>query len=105
MLTRMLTAVVLAPIPQVPAPPCTLAGPPVEARWSGAIPPASTAEAPLRVVADVPPPGSASRFDSEPRARIRATVHLPHGGRAACRFRRTRRTRHRQSRRVSHGDW
>src|SRR5207248_468086 len=63
MLTRMLTAVVLAPIPQVPAPPCTLAGPPVEARWSGAIPPASTAEAPLRAVTDVPLPGSASRFD------------------------------------------
>src|SRR6266576_1798682 len=60
MLTRMLTAVVLAPISQVPAPPCTLAGPPVEARWSGANPPASTAEAPLRVVADVPLPGSAS---------------------------------------------
>src|SRR5256884_2350248 len=65
MLTRMPTAVVLAPIPQVPAPPCTLAGPAVEARWSGAIPPASTAEAPLRVVADVPLPGSASRFDYE----------------------------------------
>src|SRR6266487_821923 len=73
MLTRMLTAVVLAPIPQVPAPPCTLAGPPVEARWSGAIPPASTAEAPLRVIADVPLPGSASRFDYqslEPSGRL-----------------------------------
>src|SRR6266480_2531541 len=53
MLTRMLTAVVLAPISQVPAPPCTLAGPPVEARWSRAIPRASTAEAPLRVVANL----------------------------------------------------
>src|SRR5437899_9819928 len=63
MLTRTLTAFVLAATPQVPTPTCKLAGPPVEAHWSGAIPPASTAEAPLRVVADVPLPGSASRFD------------------------------------------
>src|SRR5437867_12080204 len=63
MLTRALTALVLAATPQVPTPACTLAGPPVEARWSGAIPPASTAEAPLRVVADVPLPGTAPRFD------------------------------------------
>src|SRR2546425_3343544 len=63
MLTRRLTAFVLAATPQVPTPPCKLAGPPVEAHWSGAIPPASTAEAPLRVVADAPLPGSASRFD------------------------------------------
>jgi len=34
MLTRTLTAFVLAAIPQVPTPRCTLAGPPVEARWS-----------------------------------------------------------------------
>src|SRR5206468_10834582 len=42
---------------------CTLAGSSVEAHWSGAIRPASTAEAPLRAVTDVPLPGSASRFD------------------------------------------
>src|SRR5438128_7615079 len=47
MLTRTLTAFVLAATPQVPTPPCKLAGPPVDAHWSGAIPPASTAEAPL----------------------------------------------------------
>src|SRR3989441_11801026 len=64
MLTRTLTAFVLAATPQVSTPTCKLAGPPVEAQLSGAIPPASTAEAPLRVVADVPLPGSASRFDA-----------------------------------------
>src|SRR6266550_2088831 len=80
MLTRMLTAVVLAPIPQVPAPPCTLASPPVEARWSGAIPPASTAEAPLRVVADVPLPGSASRFDYQSLAPASGRLFISHMG-------------------------
>src|SRR5881394_3732692 len=80
MLTRMLTAVVLAPIPQVPAPPCTLAGPPVEARWSGAIPPASTAEAPLRVVADVPLPGSASRFDYQSLEPASGRLFISHMG-------------------------
>src|SRR5437588_11942363 len=80
MLTRMLTAVVLAPISQVPAPPCTLAGPPVEARWSGAIPPASTAEAPLRVVADVPLPGSASRFDYQSLAPASGRLFISHMG-------------------------
>src|SRR5207248_357528 len=80
MLTRMLTAVVLAPIPQVPAPPCTLAGPPVEARWSGAIPPASTAEAPLRVVAHVPLPGSASRFDYQSLEPASGRLFISHMG-------------------------
>ncbi len=63
MLTHTLIAFVLAATPQVPTPTCTLAGPPAEAHWSGAIPPAPRAVAPLRVVADVPLPGSASRFD------------------------------------------
>src|SRR5438477_10085804 len=52
---------------------CALAGPPVEAHWSGATPPASTARAPLRAVTDVPLPGSASRFDYqslEPSGRL-----------------------------------
>ena len=53
MLTRTLTAFALAATPQVPTPTCKLAGPPAEAHWSGAIPPASPAEAPLRAVADV----------------------------------------------------
>src|SRR5256885_8377898 len=80
MLTRMLTAVVLAPISQVPAPPCTLAGPPVEARWSGAIPPASTAVAPLRVVTDVPLPGSASRFDYQSLEPASGRLFISHMG-------------------------
>src|SRR5436853_3843470 len=80
MLTRMLTAVVLAATPQVPAPPCTLAGPQVEARWSSAIPPASTAEAPLRAVADVPLPGSASRFDYQSLEPASGRLFISHMG-------------------------
>src|SRR5437667_886965 len=80
MLTRTLTAFLFAATPQVPAPPCTLAGPPVEAHWSGAIPPASTAEAPLRVVADVPLPGSASRFDYQSLEPASGRLFLSHMG-------------------------
>src|SRR5438045_5294732 len=80
MLTRTLTTFVLAATPQVPAPPCTLAGPPVEAHWSGAIPPASTAEAPLRVVADVPLPGSASRFDYQSLEPASGRLFISHMG-------------------------
>ncbi len=80
MLTRTLTAFVLAATPQVPTPPCTLAGPPVEAHWSGAIPPASTAEAPLRVVADVPLPGSASRFDYQSLESASGRLFISHMG-------------------------
>src|SRR3989440_6164622 len=63
MVAHILIAVTLVGPPGPPAPVCTLAGPPVQARWSGTIQPASTADAPLRLVADVPLPGSASRFD------------------------------------------
>src|SRR6266566_6711020 len=63
MVAHILIALRLVGPPGPPAPVCTLAGPPVEARWSGTIPPASRADPPLRVVADVPLPGSASRFD------------------------------------------
>src|SRR2546423_10784511 len=80
MLTRTLTALVLAATPQVPTQPCTLAGPPVEAHWSGAIPPASTAEAPLRVVADVPLPGSASRFDYQSLEPASGRLFISHMG-------------------------
>src|SRR5438046_6461875 len=80
MLTRTLTSFVLAATPQVPTPACTLAGPPVEARWSGAIPPASTAEAPLRVVTDVPLPGSASRFDYQSLEPASGRLFISHMG-------------------------
>src|SRR5881227_455214 len=80
MLTRTLTAFVLAATPQVPTPPCKLAGPAVEAHWSGAIPPASQAEAPLRVVTDVPLPGSASRFDYQSLEPASGRLFISHMG-------------------------
>src|SRR5207248_10349629 len=80
MLTRTLTAFVLAATPQVPTPPCKLAGPAVEAHWSGAIPPASKAEAPLRVVTDVPLAGSASRFDYQCLEPASARLFISHMG-------------------------
>src|SRR3989475_3543841 len=80
MLTRTLTAFVLAATPQVPTPPCKLAGPPVEAHWSGAIPPASTAEAPLRLVADEPLPGNASRFDYQSLESASGRLFISHMG-------------------------
>src|SRR5437870_12496429 len=63
MVPPVLIALTLVGPPKAPAPVCTLAGPPVQARWSGTIPPATTADAPLRLVADIPLPGSPSRFD------------------------------------------
>src|SRR2546428_9232806 len=80
MLTRTLTAFVLAATPQLPTPTCKLAGPPVDAHWSGAIPPASTAEAPLRVVADAPLPGSASRFDYQSLEPASGRLFISHMG-------------------------
>src|SRR5437763_3892654 len=80
MLTRTLTAFALAAIPHVPTPPCKLAGPAVEAHWSGAIPPASQAEAPLRVVTDVPLPGSASRFDYQSLEPASGRLFISHMG-------------------------
>jgi len=80
MLTRRLTAFVLAATPRVPTPPCKLAGPPVEAHWSGAIPPASKAEAPLRLVADVPLQGSASRFDYQSLEPASGRLFISHMG-------------------------
>src|SRR5213078_4153463 len=80
MLTRTLTALVLAATPQVPTQPCTLPGPAVEAHWSGAIPPASKAEAPLRVVTDVPLPGSASRFDYQSLEPASGRLFISHMG-------------------------
>src|SRR2546426_6830893 len=80
MLTRALTAFVLAATPQVATQTCKLAGPPVEARWSGTIPPSSSADAPLRVVADVPLPGSASRFDYQSLEPASGRLFISHMG-------------------------
>jgi len=73
MVAYSLTAFILFAARQTPSTPCTLAGPLVEAHWPGAIPPASTAHAPLRAITDLPLPGSASRFDYqslEPSGRL-----------------------------------
>src|SRR2546425_9419212 len=80
MLTRTLISFVLAAPPRAPTPTCKLAGPPAEAHWSGAIPPASTAETPLRVVADVPLPGSASRFDYQSLEPASGRLFISHMG-------------------------
>jgi len=62
MLPLWLTTFTLAALQQSPSG-CTLAGPATEARWSGTVPRASTSAAPLQLVADLPLPGSTSRFD------------------------------------------
>src|SRR2546422_296208 len=80
MLTRTLIALTLAGPPKTQAPTCTLAGPPIQARWSGTIPPAPAAVAPLRVVADVPLPGSASRFDYQSLEPASGRLFVSHMG-------------------------
>src|SRR6266576_3887177 len=62
MLPFWLTPFALVGAQQAPSP-CTLAGPTVEARWTGTVPRAATAAAPLQLVADHPLPGTTSRFD------------------------------------------
>lgn len=61
--TQTLTTLAIRATAQVLSPTCALAGPAVEAHWSGTVPQVSTANAPLRVVADIPLPSGASRFD------------------------------------------
>src|SRR5438132_5200013 len=80
MVAHILIAVTLVGPPGPPAPACTLLGPPVQARWSGTIPPASTADAPLRLVADVPLPGSASRFDYQSLESATGRLFISHMG-------------------------
>src|SRR5437667_5003242 len=80
MLTLTLFALTLVGPPKAPAPACALAGPPVEARWSGTIPPASRADPPLRVVADVPLPGSATRFDYQSLESAFGRLFISHMG-------------------------
>ena len=80
MIAHTLIALALAGAPKGPAPACALAGTPVQTHWSGAIPPALTAVAPLRVVADVPLPGSASRFDYQSLAPASGRLFISHMG-------------------------
>src|SRR5438093_10483035 len=80
MLAYLLTAFILFTARQTPPAACTLAGPSVEAHWSGAIPPASTAEAPLRVITDVPLPGTATRFDYQSLESASGRLFISHMG-------------------------
>src|SRR5213594_1707242 len=80
MFTQTLIVLTLVSPPKAPAPVCTLAGPPVEARWSGTIPLASTADAPLRLIADVPLPGSRSRFDYQSLESAPGRLFISHMG-------------------------
>src|SRR3989442_3523151 len=80
MVPPVLIALTLVGPPKAPAPVCTLAGPPVQARWSGTIPPASTARAPLRLVADEQLPGNASRFDYQSLESASGRLFISHMG-------------------------
>ncbi|HYX81315.1 MAG TPA: chromate efflux transporter, partial [Gemmatimonadales bacterium] len=65
---------------QASAAECRLAGPTVTARWSGAIPSAAVAEAPLRVEKDIPLPGTASRFDYQSLEQAAGRLFISHMG-------------------------
>src|SRR5437762_10317929 len=77
----LLTALTLIATRQAPpAAACTLAGPSVEAHWSGTAQRAPTAAAPLHVVADLPLPGSASRFDYQSLEPASGRLFISHMG-------------------------
>ena len=77
----LLTALTLIATRQAPpAAACTLAGPSVEAHWSGTAQRAPTAAAPLHVVADLPLPGSASRFDYQSLEASTGRLFISHMG-------------------------
>jgi DNA-binding beta-propeller fold protein YncE len=59
---------------------CTLAGPSIDAHWSGTVPPAAAAPAPLRLAADVPLPGHASRFDYQSFDQALGRLFVSHMG-------------------------
>ncbi len=63
---------------QTPA--CTLAGQPVETGWSGTVPAVTKSEAPLRLVSDIPLPGSASRFDYQSLEAATGRLFISHMG-------------------------
>src|SRR5213083_3048585 len=80
MVAHILIVLTVVGPPKAPAPVCALAGPPVEARWSGTIPPASRADPPLRVITDVPLPGRASRFDYQSLESAPGRLFISHMG-------------------------
>ena len=61
-------------------PPCDLAGPPIVVHWSGAIAAAPRSATPLRLVADLPLPGSASRFDYQSFEPVSGRLFISHMG-------------------------
>jgi DNA-binding beta-propeller fold protein YncE len=80
MVSFWLTALALSAPTQARSPACSLAGPSVEVHWTGPIPTAPTAAAPLQVVADVPLPGSASRFDYQSLEPTSGRLFIAHMG-------------------------
>src|SRR3989475_94560 len=80
MFAHTLMALTLAAARQAPAPGCTLAGPLVEARWAGTVPPPPAAAAPMRAIADIPLPGSASRFDYQSLEPAAGRLFISHMG-------------------------
>ena len=79
-LAHTLTALVITAIHQAHSPKCTLAGPPVDAHWTGSIPSAPTTAAPLRLVADIPLPGTSSRFDYQSLDHAMGRLFVAHMG-------------------------
>src|ERR1051325_4188066 len=98
MVEHIVIALALLAAPRALAPVCTLAGPAVQARWSGVIPPAATTDAPLRRVTDLPLPGSASRFDYQSLESASGRLFISHIGAGPCVVGGGRRRRRRGSR-------
>ncbi len=80
MLALWLTALILVAAGQAPPAACTLAGTSVEAHWTGTVPGAPTTAAPLQVVADLPLPGGASRFDYQSLESEAGRLFISHMG-------------------------
>ena len=70
---------VLSPTP-APGSACTMGGQPIAVRWRGAAPAATHVAAPLRVISDVPLPGSTSRFDYQSFEPASGRLFISHMG-------------------------
>jgi DNA-binding beta-propeller fold protein YncE len=79
MLPLWLTTLTIVAARQAPLA-CAIAGSSVEAHWTGTVPRASTAATPLQVVADLPLPGSASRFDYQSLEPATGRLFISHMG-------------------------
>jgi DNA-binding beta-propeller fold protein YncE len=80
MLAVWLTTLTIVAARQAPPAACSLAGASVEAHWTGTIPQAPTAAAPLQLVADLLLPGSASRFDYQSLDSTTGRLFISHMG-------------------------